>query len=41
MGEFRGFFCVFGAGYGLFRGNVGGVYLFGVVGSGSLSCSLD
>lgn len=33
IGKFRGFFCVFGAGDGIFRGNVSGVCLFGLTSS--------
>lgn len=40
IGEFRGFFCFFGACYGLFRGDAGGVCVFGVFGSGTLSGGL-
>lgn len=32
-GKFRGFFCIFGTGDGVFRGDVGGVCLFGFVSS--------
>lgn len=37
IGEFGGFFCVFGACDGLSRGDVGGVCLFGFAGGGSVS----
>lgn len=33
IGKSGGFFCVFSAGNGIFRGNVGGVCLFGFVSS--------
>ena len=37
IGKYGSFFCVFGTGDGVFRGDVGGVCLFGVVSGRSLS----
>lgn len=37
IGEFGGFFCFLGVGYGVFRGNVGGFRIFGLAGGGCLS----
>lgn len=36
-GKYGGFFCVFGTGDGVFRRNAGGICLFSVVSSRSLS----
>lgn len=37
IGRFRGFFCFFGVGDGLFGWNVGSVCLFGLISGRSLS----